>query len=184
MDTAMVQITPEMEVLKTRLKATWISGDFRKIAESFADGAAEFVERLNLKPGIRVLDVGCGSGNQSIPAARLGAKVTGVDIAPNLIEQAQHWATSEGLKIQFDEGDAESLPYADASFDVVMSMFGAMFAPRPDTGFGGTHSCLSSRRRNCVGKLDSKMFYRADVQDRRIARFTSAKYAFAFTLGR
>ena len=133
MDTAMFGYTPEMEVLKTKLKATWISGEFRKIAKSFADGAAEFVERLNLKPRIRVLDVACGSGNQSIPAARLGAKrVTGVDIAPNLIEQAQHWATSEGLKIQFDEGDAESLPYADASFDVVMSMFGAMFAPRPE----------------------------------------------------
>ena len=70
-----------MEVLKTKLKATWISGDFRKIAKSFAYGAAEFVERLNLKPGIRVLDVACGSGNQSIPAARLGVKVTGVDIA-------------------------------------------------------------------------------------------------------
>ena len=88
--------------------------------------------RLALKPGTRVLDVACGSGNLAIPAARAGAVVTGVDIAPNLIEQARARAASEGLTIQFDEGDAESLPYADAAFDVVVSMFGAMFAPRPE----------------------------------------------------
>jgi SAM-dependent methyltransferase len=81
---------------------------------------------------MRVLDVACGSGNQSIPAARTGAEVTGVDIAPNLIEQAREWAANENLKIQFDEGDAENLPYPGASFDVVMTMFGAMFAPRPE----------------------------------------------------
>ncbi len=132
MDTAMIQTTPETEALKTKLKATWVSGDFKKIAESFSGGAADFVGRLNLKPGVRVLDVACGTGNQSIPAARSGADVTGVDIAPNLLEQAREWAAGEGLKIRFDEGDAENLPYADESFDVVMSMFGAMFAPRPE----------------------------------------------------
>jgi 2-polyprenyl-3-methyl-5-hydroxy-6-metoxy-1,4-benzoquinol methylase len=132
MNTATQQMTPEMETLKTKLKATWISGDFGRIAESFTDGAARFVERLNIKPEMRVLDVACGSGNQSIPAARLGARVTGVDIAINLIEQARNRAEAENLEIQFDEGDAENLSYADASFDVVMTMFGAMFAPRPE----------------------------------------------------
>lgn len=132
MDTAKLQIIPDMEALKTKLKATWISGDFGKIAESFAVGAAEFVERQNLKPGMRVLDVACGNGNQSIPAARTGAEVTGVDIALNLIEQARKWAKEENLDIKFDEGDAENLPYADTEFDVVMTMFGAMFAPRPE----------------------------------------------------
>jgi SAM-dependent methyltransferase len=132
MDAAKLQMTPEMETLKTKLKATWISGDFDKIAASFADGAAEFVERLNLKPGMSVLDVACGTGNQSIPAAQTGADVTGVDIAPNLIEQARKHAVDKGLKIRFDEGDAENLPYPNANFDVVMTMFGAMFAPRPE----------------------------------------------------
>lgn len=127
-----LQMTPEVETLKTKLKATWVSGDFGKIAESFADGAAEFVGKLNLMPEMKVLDVACGNGNQSIPAARTGANVTGVDIAPNLIEQARSWAENENLKIQFDEGDAEHLPYEDAEFDVVMTMFGAMFAPHPD----------------------------------------------------
>lgn len=132
MNAATLQMTPEMETLKTKLKATWSSGDFGKIAESFTVGAAEFVERLNLKPGMRVLDVACGNGNQSIPAARAGAEVTGVDIAPNLVEQARKRAENENLKIRFDEGDAENLPYADGEFDVVMTMFGAMFAPRPE----------------------------------------------------
>lgn len=132
MNTAKLQMTTEMETLKTKLKATWISGDFGKIAESFTGGAAEFVKRLDLKPGIRVLDVACGSGNQSIPAARTGAEITGIDIAPNLIEQARRWAEQEDLEIRFDEGDAENLPYENAGFDVVMTMFGAMFAPRPE----------------------------------------------------
>jgi SAM-dependent methyltransferase len=79
-----------------------------------------------------VLDIACGSGNLAIPLARGGADVTGVDIAPNLLEQARARASAENLKATFDEGDAEQLPYADASFDVVVSMFGAMFAPRPE----------------------------------------------------
>lgn len=131
MDTAKLKIIPEMGNLKTRLKTTWVSGDFGKIAESFTKGAADFVKKLNLANGTRVLDAACGTGNQSIPAARTGALVTGIDIAPNLLEQARSWAVRENLDIKFDEGDVESLPYADAEFDVVMSMFGAMFAPRP-----------------------------------------------------
>jgi SAM-dependent methyltransferase len=117
--------------LKQRMKASWMAGDFGQIARKIASGAEEFIARLDLKPGMKVLDVACGSGNQSIPAAHAGATVTGVDIATNLLEQAQVRAAEEGLKIQFDEGDAEQLPYADAQFDVVLSMFGAMFAPRP-----------------------------------------------------
>ena len=123
---------PEMESLKTRLKSMWMAGDFGQIANVIQAGADEFIASLGLKPGNRVLDVACGSGNLAIPAARTGARVTGVDIATNLLEQARARAESEGLTIQFDEGDAESLPYDDAAFDVVITMFGAMFAPRPE----------------------------------------------------
>ena len=123
---------PEMESLKAKLKAVWMSGDFGEVAKHIEAGAEDFIERMALKPGMRLLDVACGSGNQSIPAARAGAIVTGVDIAPNLLEQARARAASEGLSIQFDEGDAEKLPYGEAVFDVVVSMFGAMFAPRPE----------------------------------------------------
>jgi SAM-dependent methyltransferase len=121
-----------MESLKTRLKAMWMAGDFGQVAKVIETNAEEFIARLALTSGTRVLDVACGSGNLSIPAARAGAIVTGVDIAPNLLEQARARAESEGLAVQFDEGDAENLPYADKAFDTVVSMYGAMFAPRPE----------------------------------------------------
>jgi SAM-dependent methyltransferase len=122
----------EMTALKTKLRATWIAGDFGQIARFYTHEAADFVSRLNLRPGMKVLDVACGTGNLALPAARAGADVTGVDIAPNLVEQARENAKREGLNAQFDEGDAEALPYDDASFDAVVTMFGAMFAPRPE----------------------------------------------------
>jgi SAM-dependent methyltransferase len=121
-----------MDALKGKLRGMWIAGDFGEIAKSIETGAEEFVARLDLARGARVLDVACGTGNLSIPAAHAGANVTGIDIAPNLIEQAQARAADERLEARFDVGDAEALPYDDESFDVVMTMFGAMFAPRPD----------------------------------------------------
>ena len=125
-------MTPEMEVLKTKLKATWMSGDYGTFARYLEPGALEILRNMNIAPGSRMLDVGCGAGQIAIPAARAGVKVTGIDIATNLVEQARARAAAEGLSIQFDEGDAEQLPYPDASFDVVVSLVGAMFAPRPD----------------------------------------------------
>lgn len=121
----------ELASLKAKLKATWMSGDFDKIAQIIAAGGAEFIARLQLTPGARVLDVACGTGNLSFPAAGAGAVVTGVDIAPNLLATARARAQAEGVNIQFDEGDAEALPYADAAFDEIVTMFGAMFAPQP-----------------------------------------------------
>src|ERR1041385_38206 len=122
----------ELSALKTKLKATWSAGDFGQIARYYADEAEAFIKRLDLKPGMKVLDVACGTGNLAIPAARMGATVTGVDIAANSVEQARQNAKAEGLSAKFDEGDAEALPYDDASFDAVVTMFGAMFAPRPE----------------------------------------------------
>jgi SAM-dependent methyltransferase len=125
-------LTPEMETLKAKLRATWAAGDFGQIAKSYAPGAAEFVNRLSLQPGERVLDVACGTGNLSIPAAKNGADVTGQDISANLLAQGREWAKSEGLTIRFEENDAEAMPYEDASFDTVITMFGAMFTPQPE----------------------------------------------------
>ena len=124
--------TSELAALKTKLRAIWIAGDFGEIARFYADQAEDFIKRLGLKPGMTVLDVACGTGNLALPAARTGATVTGVDIAPNSIEQARENAKAAGLNVQFDEGDAEALAYEPASFDAVVTMFGAMFAPRPD----------------------------------------------------
>lgn len=121
----------ETEALKRRLKDMWMSGDYGHFAQYLAPSAGEFFTRLGVKAGTRLLDVACGAGQLALMAARAGADVTGVDIATNLIEQARVRAEADGLGAVFDEGDAEALPYADASFDLVASLIGAMFAPRP-----------------------------------------------------
>jgi SAM-dependent methyltransferase len=126
------QPVPELQTIKARARQTWMDGDYGKVARSIEAAAEEFVARRAIAPGMRVLDLACGNGNVAIPAARAGAQVTGVDIAPNLLEQARDRARSESLAIVFEEGDAEDLPYADEHFDLVLSMFGAMFAPRPE----------------------------------------------------
>jgi SAM-dependent methyltransferase len=121
-----------LNVLKTRLKATWMDGNYDYFSRFMASSAAQFLDPLELSPGAALLDVACGSGQVALVAAERGLKVTGVDIATNLIVAARGRAAAAGLDVRFDEGDAEELPYPDASFDVVGSLFGAMFAPRPD----------------------------------------------------
>ena len=124
--------SPEMDALKTRLKAVWIAGDYGHFATYLEPGALAFLQRLDVAPGTRMLDVGCGAGQISIPAARAGAVVTGVDIATNSVQRARERAAEEGLEARFEEGDAEALAFADGSFDLVVSLIGAMFAPRPE----------------------------------------------------
>lgn len=142
----MNELSPEMQALKGKLKATWMSGNYTTFAKYLESGALEILKGLNIEPGTDVLDVGCGAGQIAIPMARAGARVTGIDIATNLIADARTRAAEEGVTVQFDEGDAEDLPYPDGSFDTVISLIGAMFAPRPDrvaselkrvTRFGG-----------------------------------------------
>jgi len=121
-----------IQQIKDSMRATWMAGDFGVVARTITGSAEGFLDRLAIPAGTRLLDVACGTGNLAIPAARNGAIVTGVDIAPNLLAQARERAAAEDLAIAFDEGDAEQLPYPNASFDAVVTMFGAMFAPRPD----------------------------------------------------
>lgn len=94
--------------------------------------ASELVSFARVRAGEHVLDVGCGTGVVAITAARQGAAAKGLDLTPELLERARENATIAGLPIEFIEGDAEAMPYADASFDVVISQFGHMFAPRPE----------------------------------------------------
>ncbi|GAC1649943.1 MAG: class I SAM-dependent methyltransferase [Acidobacteriaceae bacterium] len=123
---------PSIEQIKQGMRATWMAGDFGAVAKINSGGAEAFAARLPITAGQRVLDVATGTGNLALPIARRGAIVTGVDIATNLIEQARERAAAEGIAATFDEGDAEHLPYPDASFDAAVTMFGAMFAPRPE----------------------------------------------------
>lgn len=118
--------------LKARLKKTWMAGDYDRFSRYMENGARDFYERLDTAPGAHLLDVACGSGQLALIAAREGLEVTGVDLARNLVERARERAQAEGLPARFEEADAEALPFEDASFDIVASLVGAMFAPRPD----------------------------------------------------
>ncbi len=114
-------------------KALWEKGDFTHIAESMRESGEALVNTLGVADGLAVLDLACGDGTTALPAARLGADVLGVDIARNLVEAGNARATSLGLtNCRFEEGDASDLnELEDDSFDLVISIFGAMFAPRP-----------------------------------------------------
>lgn len=128
----MATTAPDFDTLKARLKATWMDGNYDYFSRFMEASAVAFLDRLAPPAGASLLDVACGSGQVALVAARRGVRVTGVDIATNSIAAARGRAVSEGLDARFDEGDAEALPYPDASFDVVTSLYGAMFAPRPE----------------------------------------------------
>jgi len=153
---------PNLEAVKARQKAIWESGDFGQIARTIENVAEEFMARQPLEPGARVLDVACGTGNLALIAARRGCVVSGVDIAGKLIAQARARAAAEGLRINFAEGDAEALPFAGCQFDLVVSMFGVMFAPRPSiataellrvTQFGGRVALANWTPEGFIGKM-------------------------------
>src|ERR671913_1503119 len=114
-------------------KALWEKGDFTRIAETMRESGDALVERIGITKGQKVLDLGCGDGTTAIPAAQRGADVLGVDIARNLVEAGNRRAAALGLaNCRFQEGDATDLQgLPDRGFDVVVSIFGAMFAPRP-----------------------------------------------------
>src|SRR5689334_22563998 len=114
-------------------KALWEKGDFTRIAASMRESGEELVRKLGIAKGMKVLDLGCGDGTTALPAAKLGADVLGVDIAANLVAAGNKRAAEQGLRnLRFQEGDACDLKeLQDRSFDLVVSIFGAMFAPKP-----------------------------------------------------
>src|SRR5579885_2462642 len=121
-----------LDELKIRLRNTWMTGDYGRFSRYMERDAEAFYRRLPIKPGAELLDVGCGAGQLSLIAARAGARVTGCDIATNWLAQARRSAAAEGLTVVFEEADAEALPFEDATFDAVVSLIAAMFAPRPE----------------------------------------------------
>lgn len=115
--------------IRQRQRATWAAGDYPSMAARLEPASATLVATVGVGVGIRVLDVATGSGNAALVAAALGADVTGLDLAPNLLAVARQRAEEAELPIELVEGDAEDLPFADADFDRVVSVFGVMFAP-------------------------------------------------------
>jgi ubiquinone/menaquinone biosynthesis C-methylase UbiE len=149
--------------LKSRHRAMWSSGDYPLMVETFLVPIGErLVDAIGLSPGARVLDIASGTGNAALPAARKGAKVTASDLTPSLLEAGRERAEAEGLELEWVEADAENLPFEDASFDVVMSTIGVMFAPHHQNAAdelarvarpGGTIGLLSWTPEGMIGAL-------------------------------
>ena len=130
----MAAIADPFESFKAAQRQGWVH--FASREANTTPTAPRLVKRADIHPGQRVLDVACGTGVVSVTAARLGAKVTGLDLTPELLEHARENARIVGVPIDFHEGDVERLPFGDAAFDVVLSQFGHIFAPRPEVAIG------------------------------------------------
>src|SRR3954469_14511525 len=153
--------------LRTRHRAMWASGDYAGMVETFLlPLGPRLVEACAIEPGMLVLDVAAGTGNASIPAAERGARVTASDLTPELFDAGRARAAAAGVELTWIEADAEDLPFEDASFDVVMSSIGAMFAPRHQAVAdelvrvlrpGGTLGLLSWTPEGFIGQMFATM---------------------------
>ena len=123
---------PDLVAVKGRQQATWASGDYHMIGTQIQIVSELLIEALDVHSTEHVLDVATGSGNAALAAARRGCQVVGVDYVPSLLDRARRRRDAEGLDAQFIEGDAEALPFGNDQFDVVSSVFGAMFAPNQE----------------------------------------------------
>jgi ubiquinone/menaquinone biosynthesis C-methylase UbiE len=128
-------IALDLEAVKERQQTMWASGDFHAVAALIQPVAEDLCEAVDLRADWRVLDVATGSGNAALAAARRGCDVVGIDYVPALLARGRRRAEAEGLDIDLVEGDAESIPFPDASFDAVLSVYGAMFAPDHEKTF-------------------------------------------------
>jgi SAM-dependent methyltransferase len=120
---------PDFAAIKAKQQATWASGDFAVIGTTLQIVGESLAEAVDVLPGERVLDIAAGNGNATLAAARHFAQVTSTDYVPALLEKGAARAAAEGLQVAFQVADAEDLPFGEASFDVVLSTFGAMFTP-------------------------------------------------------
>jgi 2-polyprenyl-3-methyl-5-hydroxy-6-metoxy-1,4-benzoquinol methylase len=161
-------------------KALWEKGDFTRIAESMRESGEALIQRLGISNGLKVLDLGCGDGTTAIPAAKLGAEVLGVDIASNLVAAGNKRAKELGLaNCRFREGDAADLHQVpEQAFDLVVSIFGAMFAPKPFEVAKETVRATRHGRSDRDGQRDSK---RSDIGG---ANFEDQFRLYAATAGR
>jgi SAM-dependent methyltransferase len=127
-------------------KTMWGSGNYAAVAEKIADVGEACVERAGVEPGMEVLDVACGAGNATIPAARAGARVTGVDFSPELLAIARERAADALVEVDWVEADVQQMPFEDSAFDRVISTFGHMFAPDHER-------TASEMKRVCRGRI-------------------------------
>jgi SAM-dependent methyltransferase len=157
-----VSTAPDLEAIKAKQQQTWASGDYHEIAATIPIISENLVDAADLRAGSRVLDVAGGSGNTALAAARTGAEVVSLDYVPSLLERSQARAAAEGLRYETVVGDAEAMPFDDASFDAVISVVGVMFAPNHEraaaellrvTRPGGTIALASWAPDSFIGDL-------------------------------
>jgi SAM-dependent methyltransferase len=134
--TDVLSAAPDLAAIKRRQQQTWAAGDYAVVGSTLAIMAEQLCEAVDLHAGERVLDVATGTGNAAIAAARRFGEATGVDYVPAVLARGRERAAAEGVRVAFAEGDAENLPFPDASFDVVLSTLGVMFAPDQETSAG------------------------------------------------
>src|SRR6059058_3696213 len=123
---------PDFVAIKGRQQAAWGSGDYAVVGTTLQIVGETLCEAVDLRPGQRVLDVAAGNGNATLAAARRWAQITSTDYVAALLERGRARAAAERLTVTFQEADAEDLPFADGSFDVVLSVFGVMFTPNQE----------------------------------------------------
>ena len=140
----------ELGEIKQRARATWAAGEYDALVHHILPVGRSCVAHAGVSSGDEVLDVACGSGNAALAAAEAGGKVTGVDLTPELFDAARTRAAEAGVEIELVEGDAEALPFGDASFDVVISTFGCMFAPRHHAAAAEIARVLRPGGRMCI----------------------------------
>jgi SAM-dependent methyltransferase len=156
----------DVATIKQRQQAAWASGDYAAVGSRFPLTAELLCEAVDLRAGERVLDVACGNGNAALAAARRFCRVTGIDYVPALLERARQRVQAEGLEATFQEADAEALPFPDASFDVVLSTCGAMFAPDQERRRRAAAG-VPARRAHRHGQLDARQLRRRAVPGHR-----------------
>ncbi len=155
----------DLATIKSRQQVAWGSGDYAVIGTTLQIVGETLCEAVDLRSNQRVLDVAAGNGNATLAAARRFADVVSTDYVGSLLERGRERAAAERLTVTFQEADAEALPFADASFDVVLSTFGVMFTPNQEQGGERTHSRLPPGRQDRIGQLDAGELHRQAVQD-------------------
>ena len=141
--------TPDLNAIKTKQQAAWSSGDYAVVGTTLQIVGEQLAEALDLRAGQKVLDIAAGNGNATLAAARRWCEVTSTDYVESLLARARQRAEAEGLKVNFQKADAEALPFADSSFDAVLSTFGGMFSP--DQGRTASEMLRVCRSGGCIG---------------------------------
>ncbi len=173
----------DLAAVKARQQAAWSAGNYAVVGTTLQIVGEILCEALDLRAGSRVLDVASGNGNATLAAARRWCDVTSTDYVSSLLESGRARAQAEGHTIQFQEADAENLPFPDESFDAVLSTFGVMFTADQDQGGERTRARLQAWRQDRLGELDAGKLHRSTVQDDRELRPASRRRQIAGTVG-